>query len=61
MTLNFYDPYAREWQNGNSRWDLIDLIRTVHALRPEGIQWPIGAEGKISFRLEKRFLAVIIA
>jgi exodeoxyribonuclease-1 len=50
---NFYDPYAREWQNGNSRWDLIDLIRTVHALRPEGIQWPIGAEGKISFRLEK--------
>ena len=19
---NFYDPYAREWQNGNSRWDL---------------------------------------
>ena len=22
---NFYDPYAREWQNGNSRWDIIDL------------------------------------
>jgi exodeoxyribonuclease-1 len=20
---NFYDPYAREWQNGNSRWDII--------------------------------------
>ena len=50
---NFYDPYAREWQNGNSRWDLIDLIRTVHALRPEGIQWPVDTEGKISFRLEK--------
>ena len=50
---NFYDPYAREWQNGNSRWDLIDLIRTVHALRPEGIQWPVDADGKISFRLEK--------
>lgn len=50
---NFYDPYAREWQNGNSRWDLIDLTRTVHALRPEGIRWPIDAEGKISFRLEK--------
>jgi exodeoxyribonuclease-1 len=33
--------------------DLIDLIRTVHALRPEGIQWPVDAEGKISFRLEK--------
>ncbi|OQK18527.1 exodeoxyribonuclease I [Methyloprofundus sedimenti] len=54
---NFYDPYAREWQNGNSRWDLIDLIRTVHALRPEGIHWPVDAEGKISFRLEKLTLA----
>ena len=50
---NFYEPYSREWQNGNSRWDLIDLIRTVHALRPEGIQWPLDDEGKISFRLEK--------
>ncbi|TXL01479.1 exodeoxyribonuclease I [Methylococcaceae bacterium HT1] len=50
---NFYDPYAREWQQGNSRWDLIDLIRTVHALRPEGIQWPTDNEGRISFRLEK--------
>ena len=54
---NFYDPYAREWQNGNSRWDLIDLTRTVHALRPEGIHWPINAEGKVSFRLEKLTVA----
>jgi len=50
---NFYDPYAREWQQGNSRWDLIDLIRTMHALRPEGINWPEDDEGRISFRLEK--------
>jgi len=50
---NFYDPYEREWKNGNSRWDLIDLIRTMHALRPEGIQWPVDTEGRISFRLEK--------
>lgn len=49
---NFYDPYAREWQNGNSRWDLIDLTRMAYALRPEGIQWPRNAEGKPSFRLE---------
>lgn len=49
---NFYDPYAREWQNGNSRWDLIDLVRTMHALRPEGMRWPVDAEGRISFRLE---------
>lgn len=40
---NFYDPYAREWQNGNSRWDLIDLVRMTYALRPDGIEWPLRA------------------
>ena len=33
---NFYDPYAREWQGGNSRWDLIDVLRCTWALRPRG-------------------------
>lgn len=49
---NFYDPYAREWQYGNSRWDVIDLTRMTFALRPEGICWPRHDEGKPSFRLE---------
>jgi len=49
---NFYDAYAREWQNGNSRWDIIDLLRMTHALRPEGINWPVDDEGVASFRLE---------
>lgn len=49
---NFFDPYAREWQNGNSRWDIIDLLRACYALRPEGIEWPKHADGKPSFRLE---------
>jgi len=49
---NFYDPYAREWQQGNSRWDLIDLVRMTYALRPEGIDWPRHADGRPSFRLE---------
>lgn len=48
---NFFDPYAREWQGGNSRWDLIDVLRTTFALRPEGINWPI-VDGKVSLRLE---------
>jgi exodeoxyribonuclease I len=34
------DPYAREWQGGNSRWDIIDLVRATAALRPDGIEWP---------------------
>ncbi|PLW67458.1 exodeoxyribonuclease I [Pseudohalioglobus lutimaris] len=50
---NFYDPYAREWQNGNSRWDIIDMVRACHALRPEGIVWPNREDGLPSFRLEQ--------
>jgi len=49
---NFYDPYTREWQQGNSRWDLIDLARMTYALRPEGIAWPRHDDGRPSFRLE---------
>jgi exodeoxyribonuclease-1 len=50
---NFFDPYAREWQNGNSRWDLIDVARLCRALRPEGIEWPVREDGTPSFRLEE--------
>ena len=37
---NFHDAYEREWRGGNSRWDLLDVMRLAHALRPEGIVWP---------------------
>ncbi|WP_160288238.1 exodeoxyribonuclease I [Pseudomonas knackmussii] len=50
---NFFDPYAREWQGGNSRWDLIDLVRTTFALRPEGIEWPRNEEGVVTLKLER--------
>ena len=49
---NFYDPYSREWRNGNSRWDIIDLARACYALRPEGIEWPERDDGSPSFKLE---------
>ena len=49
---NFYDPYAWSWQNRNSRWDLLDIMRACYALRPEGINWPENEEGLTSFRLE---------
>jgi exodeoxyribonuclease-1 len=48
---NFHDPYAREWQGGNSRWDLLDALRAAHALRPDGIVWP-QQDGHTSLRLE---------
>ncbi|WP_394144866.1 exodeoxyribonuclease I [Vibrio atypicus] len=49
---NFIDPYAWSWQNGNSRWDLLDVMRACYALRPEGVEWPENDEGFISFKLE---------
>jgi exodeoxyribonuclease-1 len=49
---NFYNAYAHEWQNHNSRWDIIDMVRLTRALRPEGIVWPTGDDGRPSIRLE---------
>ena len=49
---NFYDPYRREWAGGNSRWDIINLVRAARDLRPEGISWPTNEEGKPSVKLE---------
>jgi exodeoxyribonuclease I len=49
---NFHDPYEREWKNGNSRWDIIDMVRLCAATRPQGIVWPQKEDGSVSFRLE---------
>lgn len=49
---NLIDPYAREWQNGCGRWDLLDVVRMTYALRPDGISWPRHEDGRPSFRLE---------
>ncbi len=49
---NLYDPYQREYLNGNSRWDLIDIVRATYALRPANIEWPMHEPGRPSFRLE---------
>ena len=45
------DPYAREWQNQCSRWDLLGAVRCAHAFRPETLEWPRNAEGQPSFKL----------
>jgi exodeoxyribonuclease-1 len=49
---NLRDPYAHAYRNGNSRWDLIDVLRLAHALRPEGIVWPEREPVVASFKLE---------
>ncbi|MEN6399631.1 MAG: exodeoxyribonuclease I [Rectinema sp.] len=49
---NLLDPYEREYANGNSRWDLINLVRAAHDLRPDGIVWPQDNDGYPVFKLE---------
>ncbi len=48
---NFYDPYQWHWKDGRSRWDLLDAIRMMRALRPDGLNWPI-VDDKPTVRLE---------
>lgn len=48
---NFYDPYEWQWQDGRSRWELLDMIRMTRALRPEGVKWPFGTNGKANNKL----------
>lgn len=47
----FRDPYQWSWQDGRSRWDLLDVVRMTRALRPEGVKWPV-VDGKEVNKLE---------
>jgi exodeoxyribonuclease-1 len=47
----FYDPYQWHWRDDRSRWDMLDPIRMMRALRPEGMKWPF-VDGKPSVKLE---------
>lgn len=49
---NFYDPYEWQWKDGRGRWDILDVSRMARALRPDGINWPFGPDGKPTNRLE---------
>ncbi len=49
---NLFDPYEREYANGNSRWDIINLVRAARDLRPSGVVWPMDGDGRPLFKLE---------
>jgi exodeoxyribonuclease I len=49
---NFYDPYEWQWQDGRSKWDILDVVRMTRALRPTGIEWPFDLKGNPTNRLE---------
>lgn len=58
---NLHDPFAREWQLGNSRWDLLGVARIARALRPDGIVWPEDKEGRPTLKLDHLTVANGIA
>ena len=43
---NFYDAYEWHWRDNRGRWDLLNVIRMMRALRPDGIKWPVSNDGK---------------
>lgn len=51
---NFFNPYEHhDDRKGNSRWDLINVVRLIRALNPQGeIVWPRKEDGKYSTRLQ---------
>lgn len=49
---NFYDAYEWQWQDGRSKWDLLDVVRMTRALRPGGIKWSLDSEGRAVNKLE---------
>ncbi|CAL4324039.1 exodeoxyribonuclease I [Buchnera aphidicola] len=50
---NFLDPYSWSWKNKNSRWDIINVLRTCFALRPKGINWCFDNKKIPIFKLSK--------
>jgi exodeoxyribonuclease-1 len=49
---NFFDPYAWAWKGGNSRWDLLDVVRMCYALKPQAMNFPL-IDDIPSFKLDK--------
>ena len=48
---NLIDPYAWHWRDGRSRWDILNLSRTISALRPNSIKVKTTKTG-YSFKLQ---------
>jgi len=51
---NFLDPYAWHWQNGNSRWDILDVARFCYAFKKDSsLKWHYDENNKPIFKLDK--------
>lgn len=48
---NCFDPYEWSWKNGNSSWDILNILRAFYIFFPKNIFWPKNPEGHVSFKL----------
>ncbi len=48
---NLFPPYRREFEQGNSRFDLFPVLLAAAAMRPAKIKWPLDNENRISVSL----------
>jgi exodeoxyribonuclease-1 len=49
---NFFNPYGWAWKNGNSRWDLLDVVRMCYGLKPDTLRWAFDDDIP-SFKLDR--------
>jgi exodeoxyribonuclease-1 len=55
---NFIDPYAWHWKNGNTRWDILDVVRLCYALkRDSSLKWVYNENKKPIFKLDRLSIA----
>ncbi|RUM82281.1 MAG: exodeoxyribonuclease I [Candidatus Thioglobus sp.] len=55
---NFIDPYTWHWKNGNTRWDILDVVRLCYALKKDAsLEWVYDENGKPIFKLDQLSLA----
>ena len=49
---NGLNPYPISYQNKNKRLDLLNVVRLVYAVRPQGMEWPLNDKQVVSFTLQ---------
>ena len=55
---NFIDPYAWHWKNGNTRWDILDVVRLCYALKKDNsLSWAYNENNKPVFKLDRLSVA----
>ena len=51
---NMIEPYGWHWKNGNSRWDILDMVRMCYALKKaDSLNWVYNDEGVPIFKLDR--------